>query len=74
MRDAEVDHETERENSESEIVGENSVSDLVQCTSPFLKFLESLLSRISQIFRFKRKELVVLGPQLYINTQYLYKN
>lgn len=29
VRDAEVDHETERENSESEIVGENSVSDPV---------------------------------------------
>lgn len=28
VRDAEVDHETERENSEPEIVGENSVSDL----------------------------------------------
>lgn len=27
-RDAEIDHETERENSESEIVRENSVSDL----------------------------------------------
>lgn len=29
MKDAEVDHETERENSESEVVGEKSVSDLV---------------------------------------------
>lgn len=29
VRDAEVDHETERENSEPEIVRENSVSDLV---------------------------------------------
>lgn len=28
VRDAEVDHETERKNSEPEIVGENSVSDL----------------------------------------------
>lgn len=28
VRDAEVDYETERENSELEIVGENSVSDL----------------------------------------------
>lgn len=28
VRDAEVDHNTERENSEPEIVGENSVSDL----------------------------------------------
>lgn len=37
VRDAEVDHETERENSESEIVGENSVSDLVH--PPFWNFL-----------------------------------
>lgn len=29
VRDAKIDHKTERENSEPDIVGENSVSDLV---------------------------------------------
>lgn len=66
VRDAEVDHETERENSESEIVGENSVSDLVH--PPFWNFLSRYCREFLRYFDLNVKISSFGPPTLYKHT------